>query len=142
MNKFNTFSILFLLNFTSLAYSDLLDLSLVNNLVDEINGLTGGIWKAEVTKLSLLPANEQMKPCGAKIPEKGNDTEAEPPHFEGTSSGDCTTKIDFDARTKWPSCAPILIIFKIKGIVAVVGLYRLLLPIQTVIVLHDQIFCS
>ncbi|KAL7076728.1 hypothetical protein ACQ4LE_003797, partial [Meloidogyne hapla] len=96
----------------SLVYSKLLDglldLSLVQKLVDEINGLTGGIWKAEVNKLSLLSTNEQKKLCGTIIPEMGNNTEAEPPNIEKEAGGSCSTKIEFDSRNKWSGCSSII----------------------------------
>uniref|UniRef100_A0A1I8BD56 Pept_C1 domain-containing protein n=1 Tax=Meloidogyne hapla TaxID=6305 RepID=A0A1I8BD56_MELHA len=108
MSKINIFALLLLINLSSLVSSDLLDLSIVTDLVKQINGLTGGLWKADVTKLSLLSKKDQLKLCGCRIPEKKISKEAEPPHFEAGATGNCTYKIDFDARTKWPSCAPII----------------------------------
>uniref|UniRef100_A0A915N6V0 Peptidase C1A papain C-terminal domain-containing protein n=1 Tax=Meloidogyne javanica TaxID=6303 RepID=A0A915N6V0_MELJA len=93
---------LFPLLVSSKLLDGLLDLSILQKIVDEINGLTGGVWTAEVNAISRLPLIEQKKLCGTIIPEENrNHSQAEPPKVEGTVKGSCTTKIEFDARTKW-----------------------------------------
>ncbi|CAK5093442.1 unnamed protein product [Meloidogyne enterolobii] len=112
MFKINTKLILlflFPLLVSSKLLDGLLDLSIVEKLVDEINGLTGGIWTAEVNELTRLPLIEQKKLCGTIIPEENkNHTQAEPPKVEGTVKGSCSTKIEFDARNKWSGCSAII----------------------------------
>ncbi|KAF7635048.1 Pept_C1 domain-containing protein [Meloidogyne graminicola] len=92
----------------SVASAGLLDLDIVTKLVDKINKNAAGVWTAEANLLSLLPLEQQKMRCGAKIPEKENHTQAEPLKLETKPGCQCTTKIDFDARTKWPGCSPII----------------------------------
>uniref|UniRef100_A0A914MKE4 Peptidase C1A papain C-terminal domain-containing protein n=1 Tax=Meloidogyne incognita TaxID=6306 RepID=A0A914MKE4_MELIC len=100
---------LFPLLVSSKLLDGLLDLSILQKIVDEINGLTGGVWTAEVNAISRLPLIEQKKLCGTIIPEENrNHSQAEPPKVEGTVKGSCTTKIEFDARTKWSGCSAII----------------------------------
>nr|CAD2137145.1 unnamed protein product [Meloidogyne enterolobii] len=75
-----------------------------------INVKAAGIWTASVNELSRLPLAKQKILCGAKLSAelKLNKTEAEPPKFNTKAGAQCTTKIDFDARTQWPGCSSII----------------------------------
>ncbi|KAL7071672.1 hypothetical protein ACQ4LE_009395 [Meloidogyne hapla] len=87
---------------------DLVDLNIVEDLVKKINLKASGIWTAKVNKLSRLPLEKQKVLCGAKLTVQSNASEAEPPKYDTKPGCECTSRVDFDVRTRWPGCSPII----------------------------------